>query len=250
MSGASEDRSSYTYPDPDDAITNRMIVSLSQLDRWAAEEESVLSRLISFIAQLDEPRSLLDVGAGEGRLAARLSPLFRRAVLVEPDEDRARSIARVVGRNDAVFPYRVTSRLEEAAEDAPYSVVLISHVVQHVAFDLASELVERSAALCVRGGIIYLSTNLSRHDHGYHAESVSDAGQLSVQALTREDFDELTRVSAGVLPIHSFPESYLTTILARANVEVIEALPFHQVAAAAVDEKLVCRDIALIGRKT
>jgi Methyltransferase domain len=251
MSDANSESENYRYPDPCDAITGHMITSLSESKRWEAEEEAVLAQLTSRIEQLHAPRSLLDVGAGEGRLALRLGSHFQRMVLFEPDEERSRRIPDVMKQIDkGALSYRILRRRDEMVTDSPYDVVLISHVVQHVAFGVAVNLVLESMSLCRSGGVIYLATNLSANDHRYHAERLSDAGEWTTQQLTRDAFDDLAAHPTDVLPIHSFPAPFLCSLFQDGGVETLSVLPFHRVAQDSATGAPEHRDVAVIGRKT
>src|SRR2546422_789030 len=78
----------YVWPDQQDLATEAMIRQLSDSAEWEAEEELVFQRLLAEMALLEKPTTMLDLGAGTGRVTSRLAASVDSADLVEPDERR------------------------------------------------------------------------------------------------------------------------------------------------------------------
>jgi SAM-dependent methyltransferase len=238
----------YRYPDPNDLITARMIATISSPQVWAREEEQVLNALCDEVASLPPPRSLLDFGAGEGRLTSRMEHLFARADLIEPDAQRRLAIASRLTPNDTAAVVRAFPDLYQCGNQGAYDVILISHVIQHVSADRVRQVLADAGARCRSGGIVYVATALARHDDEYRLASVSPLGSWEERVVGSEEFSEHAASDFGeVLPIHFFPLVELRHLLERSHVRPVWTRPFHEVLAS--EGTSVFRDVAVIGRK-
>jgi SAM-dependent methyltransferase len=244
----------YRYPDHGDRLTQRMILTLSDPDSWDAEENEILELLREEVERLDSPRSLLDVGAGTGRLAWYFADLVSAVDLLEPDEGRARvarSFSGTLGPLLQIGVYTVEGELP----DRDYDLVLLSHVIQHVAPAEADRLIGSCASRCRPGGIFYIATVLATTDNAapeYRISSCNRDEPFHEDTVDRDRFiEELRHPRRDHLPVRAFGLSELETLLRGFDVEDLTVRPFHRTHAAAGNKRDTdsFRDVAVIGRK-
>jgi 2-polyprenyl-3-methyl-5-hydroxy-6-metoxy-1,4-benzoquinol methylase len=95
-------------------------------------EERILPRL-------PERPSLLDVGAGQGKVAERLSPHFGSLTLLEPNREQIGALAL-----EGAKIFHIT--LESYSSPERYDLVLCSHVLYHVPLPAWGGFISRSRA--------------------------------------------------------------------------------------------------------
>jgi SAM-dependent methyltransferase len=241
----------YRYPDHGDRLTQQMILALSDAHNWDVEERAILELLREEVERLDSPRSLLDVGAGTGRLTWHFRDLVTTADLLEPDEDRA-STARSLSRKLAPLLHIGVYTVERELPDREYDLVLLSHVVQHVAPSEADRLLRSCASRCRPGGIFYVATVLAADDTPEYRVSICNRDESFHEETVDVDrfLEELRHPSRYRLPVRAFGPSELETSLRSLDIEALAVRPFHwtHVSGHARDADRF-RDVAVIGRK-
>ncbi len=242
----------YNYPDPGDRVTAKMISSISDPDRWDAEEQRILSSLRSELRQIEPPRVVLDVGAGIGRLTRALGDLIIAADLLEPDLARARrakDFIKATAPQLSANVYTVESELPEQT----YDLVLLSHVIQHLLPREAQRLVAFSADRCRPGGLFYLATTLASPDRSnWRLASIDESGHWTERAVSEDLFSkQVAKPVLGTLPVREFSQVELARALRAVGIELLAVLPFHETSlgGALTEAPGAFRDIAMIGRK-
>ena len=252
--GMAQERSTvedYFYPDFNDEITGTMIASVSNLQEWTDQEQRVILALASRILELDHPRSMLDLGAGLGRLALQLIPYFNRGTLVEPDHDRRlhlSEICQVVGALDRGFT--VAAQWPEDSEQDSYDVAIISHVFQHIPESSTYRILSQVSQRLRPGGLLYVATCFSGTSKDrFSVNQFNDQQDWEERSIDGDEFEYLARVPVkGQLPVRFFTQDHLVSMIEGHNFSVIDALPFHNV----IDQDFPIRDfrdIAIIARR-
>ncbi len=80
--------------------------------------------------------SLLDVGAGSGKIARQLAPRFPSMTLIEPNRDQIGSFA-LEGAEIVHGPF------DGFTSEATYDLVLCSHVLYHVPLEAWESFIDR-----------------------------------------------------------------------------------------------------------
>lgn len=160
-------------------------------------EERILPRL-------PERPSLLDVGAGPGKVAERLSPHFGSLTLLEPNREQIGSLA--LERTKIVH-----DTLERYASPERYDLVLCSHVLYHVPLSDWGGFIDRLLAFTRPGGYCVIVLGAARGQnyqmHRDFTETVISSEQL-IQTLREK------RIAHEAVPVMnsfsaaSFEEMY------------------------------------------
>ena len=238
----------YLYPDPSDRVTARMIETISDNKTWSREEGDVLGGFAKAASELPRPRSLLDLGAGEGRVFWKLSRLFDLARLVEPDQQRRAILIERAVAVESASTIEIFDDFRHAGTDS-HDVVMLNHVIQHIPRADVSALVLAAARQCRSQGLVFVMTTMTKGDHEYRIAGLSGRDQWIEEQIDPEAFDRIARSPVpGSLPVHFFPREYLEGLLLDGGVELITATHFHHVRAHD-DRPEGYRDLALLGRK-
>lgn len=198
----------YRYPDTLDLVTSALIAQHGDRETWRVREEKGLAAVL---AALPHGGRVLDVGAGRGRLAARLAGRFDDVVALEPDPDRAAECAAAVSGmgNVAVV---VADLLSAPLPESFFDAVVCHHVVQHVPVSVLPAMIDRMRRLLVPGGTLALVTALATGDDEFIALDTAD-GTVTTRRVSAEEFDTLAAGGPGPLPVHLFADRTLRSHL-------------------------------------
>ena len=241
----------YTYPDNSDRLTLRMIESIADPQEWNDDEQRMLLRLAELTLGQSSPRSILDIGAGEGRLLTQLHAYFNSGSFVEPDDTRRQvlqNLCDAAGYSHRGF--KIHSSLDEVAATEKFSTVVISHVIQHIPEAEIEVLLSKAAQLLKPGGLLYLATCLSSSSADqYSVNQWDDSGEWEELYVDRAEFERLSSQSVeGKLPVHFFPVGELAKLADLAELRVSEISAFH-VRAEEQTRQQRFRDVALFATK-
>ena len=122
----------YTYPDPHDVITAKVIEQYQiHPNYWEQSEKWILQQVDKTIqAHRLSNYTLLDAGCGEGRLFAHFIKKARQIKAIEPDKQRYENACLHVQKQN--FNAKVSvlhSTLENCYFEEPFDVVLSSHIL-------------------------------------------------------------------------------------------------------------------------
>jgi 2-polyprenyl-3-methyl-5-hydroxy-6-metoxy-1,4-benzoquinol methylase len=222
----------YSYPDPGDRITLATIQTLEPMPGYWSYSEDVMRRdfidsRLSDIKMKTNARGI-DIGCGAGRLLPWLATYCHHLTALEPDPQRLH-LARV--RLDDNLASRIEFRemqLERLDEAATYDLVLCSHVLQHLRCDLLHSFVEKLRALCPKGGrIVVFTTHAPPGEDRFVKAYRQTDGSYREEKITSEEFDRLTEISTGQLPIRFFSFEALRTTLEEVGLELRDHYVYH-----------------------
>ena len=241
----------YFYPDFNDEMTGTMIRSLSNVQEWTDQEQRVILTLASRILDLSPPRSLLDLGAGLGRLVFQLLPYFNEGTFIEPDDGRRLRLSKIcqeVGALDVGFT--VTPRWPEESGHIFYDVAVISHVIQHIPESTTRELLSQACERLRPGGLLYIATCFAGASQDrFSVSQFNDRREWEEVSIDANEFERLAAVpESGKLPVHFFTQDHLVSMIEERGVTVIDLLPFHNVTRQEFTTRDY-RDIAIIAKR-
>jgi SAM-dependent methyltransferase len=256
----------YRYPDDGDILTAAMIEdSAVAQELWGEQESEILQLFEAELRGLSPRRYLLDYGSGEGRITERFASLFERITSFEADPQRAERQARLLAHSPYAEHIDVFSDLGEVdALGVEYDAVVCSHVLQHVATDIANGILEYLARALRAGGSALITTSVYRWDRElFTVSSFGSDGRNVEKEVAPAEFDRVfTSNEQGLLPIHFFACTGLVELIASHGLEPSAAYAFHGGAGirgplALSDEDgdervrdlADCRDIAILARK-
>lgn len=179
------------YPDSTEAITAAMIGhSEARIEYWAQSEAAamrVADACISSALGTGRRRTGLDVGTGEGRLLPWLADHADTVIAVDPDEERlAEAKANTLAAVGTEFRF---SRLLAATSDGERaSVVLCSHVLQHVTRTAQDELLDSVSEVAAAKAILIVLFTHGSSDRTFTVERLVN-GQNVAERVSRADFE-------------------------------------------------------------
>jgi 2-polyprenyl-3-methyl-5-hydroxy-6-metoxy-1,4-benzoquinol methylase len=163
-------------PDCDPA---RLAATLRRFDTvnrlWSGWTHVYRSRLGPFLASLERPARVLDLGSGGGDLVSRLAAMAERDGLdvtwlgADPDA-RALEVARA--RTSSRIAFRATDAAALRAEGETFDVVLSNHVLHHLAADELTAFAADSLALAT-GLALHSDIRRGRLAYGLYALAIT-----------------------------------------------------------------------------
>jgi 2-polyprenyl-3-methyl-5-hydroxy-6-metoxy-1,4-benzoquinol methylase len=208
-------RSSYRYPDKGDRITRSFIGrSEPYPGYWQESEDRALADFYAYCKQ-KKRKALLDIGAGEGRLALRLSTCFEEVTALEPDPGRlaqAKSAARRADIRNIRFVEKEFLSFEAPSEF--FDAVVISHVIQHIETIAVPTFFKKAHSLLKDGGKLIVMTSHARRSSAISfSKSLMKGDRILDVSINQEEFDQLVVNRDGVLPVRFFSFQMLREML-------------------------------------
>jgi SAM-dependent methyltransferase len=223
----------YSYPDPLDATTVSFISEHAASDgRWQESEDRVLSFAVERIAaRFGGQARCLDAGAGTGRLTGRFGAVSATATALELDPsrfDREAMLQDAAERGFHLIP-TVGNAIDMAElPEAPFDVVVLSHLIQHAPRAVAARIITAAARALEAGGFLYLTVPLSAEDQDEHILARVENARFVQDRITAADFDRLCLKSPdGWLPTRTFSVRALIGSLESADFRIDDVLAFH-----------------------
>ena len=219
----------YSYPDPGDAITFKVIERFqTYASYWSDSERNVLDLIHDTISKNGLSNyTLLDVGCGEGRLFADFICGANKIVGIEPDSTRYENAIKCITENK--FDQKVlllNTSLEQSHLHREFDIVLSSHIIQHIPSHSVRRHLELLAEATKDNGLLIINTNVSGRRHEYFIKGFID-GQSAVETeIDEAEFNTLTQ-KTGQLPVHMFDRSYIETTLNELGFELVAERVFH-----------------------
>lgn len=156
---------------------------------WQAHDELLVQRAASYLKSRSRVRAL-DVGAGQGRLLPALAAAALAVVGIEPDARRAHLAAGVADRLGDRVEVLVTDALG-FQPDAPFDLVVCSHVIQHLPARDRTGLVQALGRLCADGGAVLTTHSCTgREAAAFFVSGIDETtGRASTTAVDRSAFE-------------------------------------------------------------
>jgi len=222
-------KSKYTYPDPGDAITFKVIGEFEAMSGyWGRSERWVLDNIHNIIQKSGIANyTLLDVGCGEGRLFSDFINGASKIVGIEPDPVRYANAKICVNENR--FDNKVlllNSTLEQAHLHEEFDIVLSSHIIQHIPTNAVEPHLKRLADLTQDGGLLIINTNTSNREDEFFVKGEIHNDKVSEVEISVEEFDALTQ-STGALPVHMFNRDKVCSLMSSLGFDLVSMLVFH-----------------------
>ena len=219
----------YTYPDPHDIITAKIIEQYQiHHNYWEQSEKWILQQVDKTIqAHRFSNYTLLDAGCGEGRLFAHFIKKARQIKAIEPDKQRYENACLHVQKQN--FNAKVSvlhSTLEDCYFEEPFDVVLSSHILQHLPTYALQQHLQQLANYTKPGGLLVITTNVSNHENAYFMKSYLEHGEARESEISEEEFNRLTKQS-GQLPIHMFDRKFMQKTMQLMGFDLHSSYVFH-----------------------
>ena len=226
----------YTYPDKEDKLTCQLIDTEFDGVYWGKSEDEVLRQAMEAVDRLVEQKkargqavNLLDLGCGMGRLFTVFAEKADSITAAEPDAERcqaAQAEAERVSRESGCPVHVYHGDAGVLPEGKKYSIILSSHVMQHITCGMAADLMSTMAHRLEPGGLLILTTTYTDGNEDlFFRESWKD-GQRHNETTDREGFNQ-TFGTEGVLPVRMFAESSILQLADAENLELLRLSRYH-----------------------
>ena len=209
----------YEYPDAADSLTIDMI---NQMESTAGYWQQSETRVLEMVKQKLESKtttSMLDVGAGYGRLSIEFSSYFASITLLEPDEDRlegARAACKSAGIADKCS--FSSQKGQDLSPDEKFDFIMCSHIIQHMPHNDAIALLEKLRSMLLPGGLCVLMTTHAKE--GFFSKQLLRDGKIEEINIDEHEFSSLCDGNSGSLPIRFWGQDELLMMLSQLNFNV------------------------------
>jgi ubiquinone/menaquinone biosynthesis C-methylase UbiE len=184
---------------------------LAAYDAWAATYDAIDNPLVTQSALLLDERAawfacarVLELGCGTGRNAAFARAAGARQYVGVDGSPGMLAVARQRFSDGGIswIEAYLTAGAQQAGEGAPFDIVLICLVLEHVA-DVAPVIAAAAAVLAPRGRLVILELHADMHARGFGANFRVGDREVRLPSI-RHDGDELAAsVSAAGLTVAS-----------------------------------------------
>ena len=219
----------YSYPDPGDAITFKVIERFQSYDSyWSDSERRILNLIHETIRKNGLSNySLLDVGCGEGRLFADFIGGADKIVGIEPDKVRYENALKCISENN--FGQKIlllNSSLEECHLHHEFDIVLSSHIIQHIPSFSVHKHLELLAETTKDNGLLIINTNVSGRETEYFIKGHIVGAKAVETEIDEAEFNMLTS-QEGQLPVHMFDRTQIENTMNELGFELLCQQVFH-----------------------
>lgn len=216
----------YTYPDKNDKMTEDLIRSVSNGNYWGESEKNILTKALDAVRQLPRPRSLLDLGCGQGRLFRWFAPETDSIIALEPDEERCagayRSAAALPGHSITVL----NTDSSVLVDGQTFDIILSSHVLQHIPPALCREMAGSMKEHTHPGSLIILTTTHTDQPDDILTAETMTGGHRQSRVVSETEFLTLFD-QEGVLPVRMFAEDTILGLFRGNGFELLLRRRFH-----------------------
>ncbi len=226
----------YTYPDKDDMLTCQLIDTEFDGAYWGKSEDEVLRQALEEVEKLAEKRkakgqpvTLLDLGCGMGRLFPIYAEKVDSITAAEPDPARCEAAVEAAAETSRQTGIPVEVYHGDAGvlpDGKKYSVIVSSHVMQHITCGMAADLMTTMADRLEPNGLLIMTTTYTDGDEDlFFKESWKD-GQRYNEIIDREGFNQ-TFGTEGILPVRMFAAQSILHLADAENLELVRMSRYH-----------------------
>ena len=216
----------YVYPDIRDALVANFVKTSYGENRWRSETLWVLGKLKDLAELLWGHKSCrarigLDIGSGCGRLVGWLKAMGLTPIALDPDPSRLKEASKRVGvaggavlADGAYLPFK----------DNAACLVLISHVLQHIATWKTPLILSETYRVLEPGGIAIVMTTHSEKGEEYFL-LVSKDGSREVSV---EKYKKMAKKPAPwKLPVRKFNLKSLEELIGKTGFKIMARYFYH-----------------------
>jgi SAM-dependent methyltransferase len=223
----------YCYPDPLDTTTMSFVRESERFrGGWEENEDFVISLAVDRVAaQFGGHARCVDAGAGTGRLTGRFGAVASAVTALELDASRFDRETML--RDAATIGFELTLTAGSAADldelpQAPFDVVVLSHVIQHAPRDVATTIAMATARALRQFGFLYLSVPVTSEPHDEYVVARVENGRYAEDRVAAAEFDRLCMQSPeGSLATRMFSLRPFVRSLEHAGFHIDSVLAFH-----------------------
>jgi ubiquinone/menaquinone biosynthesis C-methylase UbiE len=212
----------YSYPDVNDRIVSRLISKESCKTYWKRSEENVLS-IARRVFERGKYKSMLDLGAGTGRLSAKFSECFKEITVLEPDKQRLLKARKALGKKKARF---IQSQfLDSRLPKNRFDVVICSHMIQHIKTRDVTPTINKIHDILKGDGILVVMTNYSKKGTDFFTKMSMKGNDVEEVKISKTEYNKLVKNTNTILPVHYFSVNSLKKYLK--GFSIVSSKVFH-----------------------
>jgi 2-polyprenyl-3-methyl-5-hydroxy-6-metoxy-1,4-benzoquinol methylase len=202
--------SDYKYTSEDSELAGYAGKFHSRIGTNGGNHEADYFETVQMLAAIYRDGSLLDIGAGVGRLTGLVSGVIKETVALEPDRGRWEICRKAMSDTPhcEVLNMTTTGYIEENP-GKKFDVVVIGMVLQHLSTSACQQLLKESASLLTDKGVcVVFTTHAIQETRGFsYAKADADERYIDVEDFDRYASDH--RLQLKGLPVRRFSKAEL-----------------------------------------
>ena len=206
--------SDYKYTSEDSELAGYAGKFHSRIGTAGGNHEADFFETVEMLAAIYRDGSLLDIGAGVGRLTGLVSGIVEETVALEPDRGRWEICRKAMANSPTCEVLNMTTTEYIAAHPhKKFDVVVIGMVLQHLSTATCQQLLAEAASLLSKNGVcVVFTTHALDRTRGFsYAKADEDERYLDREVFDRYASDH--RLQAKGLPVRRFSKAELLDCL-------------------------------------
>jgi SAM-dependent methyltransferase len=195
--------SQYIYNDKEEAMPTLSAMLTSRLGDGTGNHEAVYLDTIKMLVAAFSSGSMIDIGAGRGRISEGAAGQIREIVALEPDPGRCNWTRELLSKYESVSVEDLMTHEYIAKHPGKqFDLTVLGMVVQHLPTYAAAAVMEDVATLTRSGGIAIASTT-----HAIEKAKCFTYQNVAEARISEEEFNAYAADSSSQdkgLPVHRF----------------------------------------------
>lgn len=204
----------YKYHETDDSLDEWAKLFTNRLDAGDGDHEAEYLDVLKLLIAMNRNGSMLDIGAGLGRVTAMAAGQVKELVALEPDTDRYQSTYGLFHSPPSCCVYNAFS--SEYIQNNPgktFDVVVLGMVLQHVSTRVCKSLIKDTAQLVSETGVVIIATTHTVPKAEGFTYSNASAAETYVSEAEYNAYADASECSKGI-PVRRFSKRTLLDMVA------------------------------------
>ncbi len=209
----------YIYNDKEESMPTLSAMLTSRLGDGTGDHEAVYLDTIKILVAVLSSGSMIDIGAGRGRITEAAAGKIREIVALEPDPGRCNWTRELLSKYESVSVEELMTQEYIAKNPGKqFDLAVLGMVLQHLPTCAAAAVMEDVATLTRSGGIAIAATThaiekakcftyqhsadarISEEEfNAYAADSSAQDNGLPVHRFSRSEFEALVPISFEII---------------------------------------------------
>lgn len=196
----------YIYKDKEETMPTLSAMLTSRLGDGTGDHEAVYLDTIRILVAAFGSGSMIDIGAGRGRISEAAAGKIREIVALEPDPGRCNWTRELLAKYESVnVEGLMTQEYIAKNPGKQFDLTVLGMVVQHLPTYAAAAVMEDVATLTRSGGIAVVSTTHAIEKAKCFTYQHSADARISEEEFNAYAADSLSQDKG--LPVHRFSQS-------------------------------------------
>lgn len=204
----------YKYNETDDSLDEWAKLFTNRLDDGDGDHEAEYLDALKLLIAMNRNGSVLDIGAGLGRVTAMAAGQVKELVALEPDTDRYQYTYDRFHSPPACLVYNAfASDYIRNNPGKTFDLVVLGMVLQHVSTGVCKSLIKEAADLVNDSGVVIIATTHAIPEAEGFSYSNPAPGETYVSEEEYNAYAESSGHSKGI-PVRRFSKETLLNMLA------------------------------------